>query len=131
MGQLRSALTRSRVSAGSDGNLRKVPILRSVQAGQRELERAAEALATRIPEPLGVLARLAYNYRWAWDPDGPALFRDIDPDRWDRVAENPVRLLQEAATDRLLAASEDAELLGRAAALEERVGADLARPRRD
>ena len=108
-----------------------MPMLRIVQAGQRELERAATALATRIPEPLGVFARLAYNYRWAWDPDGPALFRDIDPDRWDRVAENPVRLLQEAATERLLAASQDAELLARAAALEERVSADLARPRRD
>ena len=42
-----------------------------------------------------------------------------------------MRLLQEAATDRLVAASENAELLARAAALEERISADLARPRRD
>jgi glycogen phosphorylase len=102
-----------------------------VQAGRSDLERAATALATRLPEPLGVLARLAYNYRWAWDPDGPAIYREIDPDRWDRVAENSVRLLQEAATDRLAAAARNTELLARAAALEERVTADLARPRRD
>jgi starch phosphorylase len=108
-----------------------MPILRDVHAGRRDLERAAEALATRLPEPLGVLARLAYNYRWAWDPDGPDIYRAVDSDRWDRVAENPVRLLQEAATDRLLAASQDAGLLARAAALEERISADLARPRRD
>jgi starch phosphorylase len=106
-------------------------MLRDVQAGERELERAAKALATRLPEPLGILARLAYNYRWAWDPDGPAIFRDIDPERWERVAENPVRLLQEAATDRLLAASEESALLARAAGLEQRVNADLARPRRE
>ena len=68
-----------------------------MQAGRRDLERAAEALATRIPEPLGVLARLAYNYRWSWDPDGPDVYRAVDPDRWERVAENPVKLLQEAA----------------------------------
>src|SRR3954468_11185087 len=106
-------------------------MLAHVQAGSRDLVRAAEALATRLPEPLGVFARLAYNYRWAWDPDGPDAFRTIDPDRWDRVAENPVKLLQEAAAERLIAASEDAGLLQRAAALEERVNADLARPAHD
>src|SRR3954464_4729905 len=106
-------------------------MLAHVQAGSRDLERAAEALATRLPEPLGVLARVAYNYRWAWDPDGPEVFRSVDPDRWERVAENPVRLLQEAATERLQAASTDAARLPRAAALEQRIAADLARPRRD
>ena len=54
-------------------------MLAHVQAGRRDLERAAEALATRLPEPLGVFARLAYNYRWAWDPDGPDVFRDHRP----------------------------------------------------
>src|SRR3954463_11123703 len=102
-------------------------MLAHVQAGSRDLVRAAEALATRLPEPLGVFARLAYNYRWAWDPDGPDVFRSIDPDRWDRVPETPVKLLQEAAADRLIAASQDAELLARAASLEERVTADMAR----
>ena len=80
-------------------------MLAHVQAGSRDLERAAQALATRLPDSLGVFARLAYNYRWAWDPDGPDVFRDVDPDRWEQVAENPVRLLQEAATERLLAAA--------------------------
>src|SRR3954447_24474972 len=103
-------------------------MLAPVQAGSRDLERAAGALATRLPEPLGVLARVAYNYRWAWDPDGPDVFRSVDPDRWERVAENPVKLLQEANTARLIAASTDDDLLARAAALEERIKADLARP---
>jgi starch phosphorylase len=102
-----------------------------VQAGLRDVERAAQALAARLPEPLGVFARLAYNYRWSWAPDGPDVFRAIDPERWDRVAENPVRLLQETGIDRLEAAADDADLLTRAAALEESVKADLARPPRE
>src|SRR4051812_19867655 len=106
-------------------------MLAHVQAGSRDLERAAEALATRLPEPLSVLARLAYNYRWAWDPDGPDVFREVDPDRWERVAENPVKLLQEANAQRLADAANDSALLGRAQALEERVLADLNRPSHD
>lgn len=106
-------------------------MLADVQAGSRDLERAAEALASRLPETLGVFARLAYNYRWAWDPDGPDVFRELDPDRWDKVAENPVKQLQEASTAGLQAAAQNAELLARAAAVEERVNADLARPAHD
>src|SRR3954468_23989989 len=106
-------------------------MLRDVQAGRPARERAAEALATRLPEPLGVLARLAYNYRWSWDKDGPDVFRDIDPDRWQRVQENPVKLLQEANAKRLADAAGDEALLSRARALEERIQADLGRPTHD
>src|SRR5215207_6855508 len=106
-------------------------MLAHVQAGSRDLERAAEALASRLPEELAVYARLAYNYRWAWDPDGPAVFRDLDPDRWEKVAENPVKQLQEASTAGLQAATQDESLLARAQALEERIQADLARPTHD
>src|SRR3954462_13006583 len=106
-------------------------MLAHVQAGSRDLERAAGALATRLPEPLGAVALIAYNYRWAWDPDGPELFRAIDADRWERVAENPVKFLQEANSARLHAAAGDQDILARAAALEERINADLARPVHD
>src|SRR3954447_2735051 len=106
-------------------------MLAHVQAGSRDLERAAEALASRLPDPLGVFARLAYNYRWSWDPDGPDVFRDIDPDRWERVAENPVKLLQEANAQRLSEAAQDESLLARAQAVHERIQADLARPTHD
>src|SRR3954469_23289567 len=107
-----------------------MPILPRVQAGRRDLERSADALASRIPEPLGVFARLAYNYRWSWAFDGADVFRAIDPERWDRVAENPVRLLQETTADKLAAAAGDSALLERAATLEQEVLSDLARPPR-
>ncbi len=35
-----------------------------------ELTKAADALARRLPEPLSVLASIAYNYRWSWTPGG-------------------------------------------------------------
>src|SRR5436305_14454758 len=103
-------------------------MLRDVLAGRRDLERAADALATRLPEPLGVFARIAYNYRWAWDPEGPELFAALDPERWEKVAENPVKQLQEASVEGLAAAAQDEGLLARAAALDERITADLNRP---
>jgi starch phosphorylase len=99
-----------------------------VIVGHQELDRAAAGLASRLPEPLAVLARLAYNYRWAWTPGGPELFAAVDADRWRRCLENPVRLLQEAGTDALERAAGDAELLERAAGVEQVVQADLARP---
>lgn len=38
--------------------------------GSRDIERAANDLAARLPEQLTPLARIAYNYRWSWTPGG-------------------------------------------------------------
>jgi starch phosphorylase len=99
-----------------------------VTAGRDDVDRAASALASRLPWPLGVLGRLAYNYRWAWLPDGPEVFRSVDPRRWRLCASNPVRLLQEAGAEALLRAAADASLVARAEALEDAIREDLARP---
>jgi starch phosphorylase len=96
-------------------------------AGQKDLEQAASALAARLPRTLEVMARLAYSYRWSWVPGGPQVFRDIDPYRWEKCGENPVRLLQEASMQALMRAAADPDLLARAAAVEEAVVADRAR----
>jgi starch phosphorylase len=85
-------------------------------------------LAARLPKPLAPLARLAYNYRWSWLPDGHDLFRQIDPARWELTLENPVRLLQEAPAEALERAAADSSLVERAAAAEERVREELAEP---
>src|SRR5215207_2857308 len=77
-------------------------------AGHDEILRAADALAARVPQPLGSLARLAFNYRWSWTPDGPDLFASIDHVRWERCGENPVRLLGEVERETLERAAGDA-----------------------
>jgi starch phosphorylase len=99
-----------------------------VHDGREDLRTAAEALASRVPPALGVLARIAYDLRWAWTPGGPELFRDVDPARWELCGNNPVRLLEEAAADRLAAAADDEALLARATALADVLQADRARP---
>jgi glycogen phosphorylase len=99
-----------------------------VFAGAADLERAAGALATRLPEPLAGLSRLAYNFRWAWTPGGPELFGDLDPARWERCGESPVRLLQEADVDALRRAAADDAYLARIAGLESVLREELDRP---
>ena len=97
-------------------------------SGADDMVRAASALSSRLPWPLAVLARLAYNYRWTWLADGPEIFRDVDPDRWRACGRNPVRLLQETSAEALLRAAGDAALVARAEQLERAMLADLDRP---
>jgi glycogen phosphorylase len=100
-------------------------------AGRADIDRAASALAARLPWTLAPLARIAYNYRWAWLPDGPAIFREIDPRRWRLCNANPVRLLQEASNNALIEAAANRDLVARAEAIEEQIREDMARPFRD
>lgn len=75
------------------------------------VKRAVRALASTLPDELAGLAELAYNYWWSWAPGGPQLFESIDPDRWQRCIENPVRLLQEVPRERLAGLARDAAFL--------------------
>jgi starch phosphorylase len=102
--------------------------MRAMTGGAEDIVRASSALTSRLPWPLGVLARLAYNYRWAWLADGPDVFRAVDPDRWRACGRNPVRLLQETSAEALLRAAADDSLVARAEQLERAVLEDLARP---
>ena len=93
-----------------------------------ELSGRAADLAARLPEALAPLARIAFNYRWAWYPRGKEVFREIDPDRWEVCGENPVRLLQEVSSAALAGAARDPGLIARAAELEDAFATDLQRP---
>lgn len=95
--------------------------------GRDDLARAAEGLGARLPPALVVLARIAYNYRWSWLPGGAELFRDVDPERWDQVHANPVRLLEEASAPALARAAADTQLLERTARIAALIDADLQR----
>jgi starch phosphorylase len=82
--------------------------------GAGDVERAAGALAKRLPAPLAPLASLAYNYGWSWASGGEEVFSDVDPDRWRVCGHNPVRLLVEADDEALSRAASDAGLIQRA-----------------
>jgi glycogen phosphorylase len=96
-----------------------------VTDGALDVERAATELAGRLPDALAPLARLAYNYRWSWLPDGAELFRSIDPHRWELCLHNPVRLLEEVPAATLRRAAADGELVEQAALAESVVRAEL------
>ena len=99
-------------------------------SGREDIERSVAGLASRLPDELGVFARLAHNYRWAWTADGPDVFRALDANRWRLTQGNPVRLLQEVSAEKLRRAAADGELIARAHEVERRVREDLERPAR-
>jgi starch phosphorylase len=101
---------------------------RASRDGREDIATAAHELAERLPQPLRPLARLAYNYRWSWQPGGHELFAAIDRERFELCQRNPVRLLQEASPRALRRAANNPELVAQAHALEAEIAADLQRP---
>ena len=89
------------------------------------------SLPSRLPAPLGGLARLAYNYHWSWQAGGAALFARHRPRRAGRASRgNPVRLLEEAAPELRRGARPPTRAFARARSRGARsaLDADLARP---
>ncbi len=50
--------------------------------------------ARDLPEALRSLETISRNYYWSWQPEGAALFRDLDTELWDRCEQNPRVLLK-------------------------------------
>jgi starch phosphorylase len=99
-----------------------------VNDGRRDLERAVHELAERLPPPLVPLARLAFNYRWSWLPDGPALFADADRRLWSLCGANPRWLIEAIRPRSLLELAADPSYVTRVDAVAAALDADLARP---
>jgi starch phosphorylase len=96
--------------------------------GDGDIERAVADLALALPESLRSLARIAYDYRWAWAADGAATFQALDPDRWARTGANPRRALTEAPRARLEQVAGDAAFVARVERLAEELRSDRDRP---
>ncbi len=101
-------------------------MIAAVRRGDQDIDRAALLLASRIPAPLGLLARVAYNYRWSWATRGPGAVPLRRPHRWELRGENPVRLLEEPSAAALARAAGDDDFLTRAASLENTIPSRLA-----
>lgn len=102
-----------------------------IKAGARDVQRAAQTLAARLPPPLAPLSTIAYNYRWSWDADGDRIFREIDPYRWPRCGQNPVLFLIEAPSEALERAALDRDLVRRAERLADLIDEDVDAPAGD
>jgi glycogen phosphorylase len=99
--------------------------------GAEDVTQAVALLAARLPAQLRPLARVAYNYRWAWSKEGSDLFRRIDPYRWELAGENPVRLLSDAPDPILDRAARDDDLIYGAWHMDAMITRELAHPPAD
>ena len=54
-----------------------------------------------LPSKLKPLEVMSRNLWWVWNSEGKSLFRELNPDLWRSLGENPVMLLQRLGFDRL------------------------------
>jgi glycogen phosphorylase len=70
-------------------------------------------LSRTIPEELRQLESISRNFYWSWQPEGMALFRDLDSRLWDRCEQNPRLLLSKIRDIRLWQKAADPAYLSR------------------
>jgi glycogen phosphorylase len=70
-------------------------------------------LPRSLPPVIEALERISRNFYWSWQPDGPALFRDLDPVLWEKYEQDPRRLLRHIDGLRLWQRAADADYRGR------------------
>lgn len=73
----------------------------------------------QLPTQLQPLVKLAHNLRWSWREEAKQLFRDIDPELWEQLDEDPKQMLLQAPATRLQFLAGDDEYLGRVNAEEQ------------
>ncbi|MFC5996627.1 alpha-glucan family phosphorylase [Pseudonocardia hispaniensis] len=83
----------------------------------------------QLPRQLVSLQALATNLRWSWHPPTQDLFAHLDPQAWERVGHDPVRLLGEITTARLAELAADAETVVTVHELADDLEAYLREPR--
>ncbi len=95
--------------------------------GSSEADERATRLAWGLPDELAPLARIAFNYRWSWEPGGPELFQSLDPHAWELNGRNPVRQLEDLSSQAAVSVATPAtiEAVHR---LAETIDSDLERP---
>jgi starch phosphorylase len=71
------------------------------------------SVRTVLPAPLAPLGELSLNLRWCWNTPAQDLFQSLDPQAWQRVGHDPVRLLSALGPDRLAALAEDEDVVRR------------------
>jgi starch phosphorylase len=77
-------------------------------------------LTRTLPTALEPLDAISRNFYWSWQPDGVALFRDLDPVLWDQCEQNPRLLLKKVSGMRLYQRAADAQYLERLSAFASR-----------
>jgi starch phosphorylase len=93
----------------------------------RALRRFTVRLA--LPEPLAPLGELVMNLRWSWHHPSLDLFASVDPETWEAVDKDPVRLLGEVSPERLAELAQDQDFLTRLQAVHDDLSEYLTKPK--
>ncbi|HEY0077527.1 MAG TPA: alpha-glucan family phosphorylase [Pyrinomonadaceae bacterium] len=72
-----------------------------------------------LPETIAALERLSWNYWWSWAADGAAVFRDLDPETWERAEHNARQVLGEVQEFQLMKMATDPVYIERVRRLSE------------
>jgi starch phosphorylase len=77
--------------------------------------RAIRRLTVRtvLPHELEPLGELVSNLRWSWHQKTQDVFAAVDPELWEQVGRDPVRLLGEVPSERLAELVKDEVFLAR------------------
>ena len=87
------------------------------------------SVRTVLPEPIAALGDLASNLRWSWHPPTRDLFQRIDPQRWETVRKDPVRLLSALSPGELSDLAGDSEFVAAVSAAKADLDTYLSEPR--
>ena len=85
-----------------------------------EIETECKSVVRKLPDALQPLERLSRNFWWSWAPDGAEIFRDLDPELWNRCEQNPRALLAGVSDLRLAQMVADSPYVSRVNRLAER-----------
>src|SRR5688572_5876275 len=87
--------------------------IQAVPQPDKDVFRTDFDLNRSLPEPLTALDAISRNFYWSWQPEGTALFQDLDPVLWDKCSQNPRLLLKRISGLRLWQKACEADYLGR------------------
>ena len=68
-------------------------------------------ISTSIPDALKPLNEIAHNLWWSWSHDAKQLFKDLDPELWKTVNQNPVMQLAKMEYEKLESFAENADYI--------------------
>ncbi len=70
-------------------------------------------LRRELPDQLKPLVEISSNFYWSWQPEGIALFRDLDPALWEKCEQSPRLLLKKVKELRLWQKAADEDYVAR------------------
>lgn len=66
-----------------------------------------------LPKELMPLEELAKNLWWSWNDDAKNLFKSISPEKWDKLGQNPIALLDAISLDSYIKLKKDKSFISK------------------